>query len=131
MENSAEFYYEKLKGTANPGPILAAMLCSLYDAEVTRSDIIICNKLIKTFGRFTTFFSILDMVGSCPDKPQEVYPYLFTICKRKFEAAHFDSTIQSYESLDSFIKGLGREIENLNRKKLKPPSAKGLGNDTE
>jgi len=130
MENTVEFYYEKLKTTTNPGPILAAMLCSLYDIEVTRSEIMLCNRLIKTFGRFNTFFSIVDMVGSCPEKPTEMFPYLYTICKRKFEQAHSGTMVPSQESLDAFIKNLSKEIEANSRKKLKPPLPEGLDNDT-
>ena len=131
MENSSEYFYEKLKGNEKPGTILAAMLCSYYDIEVTKSEIILCNKLIRIFGRFTTYFSILDMVGSQPEKPEEMYSYLYTICKRRFESVHSDSTIQSHESLLPYLKSLTKEIEAMNSDSLNPPSSEGLDNDSE
>lgn len=126
MENSAEFFYEKLKSDSNPGAILASFYCSLYDIPVSKSEIIMCNRLIKVFGRFTLFFSILDMSGSYPDKPDNTYPLLYTICKRKFESAHGASVIQSREPLDSFINSITKDINRQKKSKIKIPSSKGL-----
>lgn len=126
MENTSEFYYEKLKSSTNPGPILASLLCILYDKEVSRSEVIMCNKLVKVFGRFTTFFSIIDMAGSYPDYPENPYPLLYTICKRKFEAVHNGVTTQARESLDGYIANIEREIEKMKKQKLRIPSSKGL-----
>lgn len=126
MENSTEFYYEKLKSDNNPGAILAAFYSSLYDIQTTKSEIMMCNRLIKIFGRFTVFFSILDMAGTYPNRPEVVYPLLYTICKRKFESAHGDSIIQARESLDSFINNMNKEISKQRKSKIKPPSSKGL-----
>lgn len=128
MENSSEFYYEKLKSADNPGVILASFYCGLYDLKVSRSEIIMFNKLVKTFSRFTVFFAVLDMVGSKPEKLDHPYGYLYEICKRRFETTHIDSTLQARESLDKEIKKIDEEIEKLekNRKKLKIPSSEGL-----
>lgn len=129
MENSAEFYYEKLKDSINPGTVLASLYCTLYSRDVSRSEIIMFNKLLKIFGRFTIFFSILDMVGSKPSGVESPYGYLYEICKRKFEAAHGDSSLQARESLDGYIKNLDKEIKNLSNQHLNIPSSKGLEPD--
>lgn len=126
MENSAEFYYEKLKNDEKPGNILAAMYSSLYGIPITRSEIIMCNRLISVFGRFTVFFSILDMTGTYPQQPENPYPLLYTICKRRFEGAHVDSIIQSRENLGAFITKLDKDIQQLKKSKIKFPSSKGL-----
>jgi len=128
MENSSEFYYEKLRKADNPGVILASFYCVLYDIEVTRSEVIMMNKLVKTFGRFVVYFSILDMVGSKPSQLDTPYPYLFEICKRRFEITHLDSTIQARESLDKYLANIDEEMEKMlkNKKKVKIPSSKGL-----
>lgn len=129
MENTAEFYYEKLKTATDPGRILSALFSSLYSVETTRTIIIMCNKLIKVFGRFTLFFAILDMAGSYPDLTDNPYPLLYTICKRKFEAAHGDVFLQSHESLDSFLSSIDKEllqIQKKNKKKIDVPSSEGL-----
>lgn len=126
MENTSEFYYEKLKNSTNPGSVLAGLYCSLYEFIPTKSEIIMMNRLVKVFGRFTLFFSILDMAGSYPDKVESPYPLLYTICKRKFEQAHGDSLFQSHESLDKFIGNVEKEIQGLKKMKLKIPSSEGF-----
>ena len=129
MENSAEFYYEKLKTSLSPGAVISALYCTSYGVEVGRSEIIMFNRLIKMFGRFTVFFAVIDMLGSLQDKPDEPYPYIYTICKRKFEAAHGEATTQAREPLDRFINDLDKQIEKAKSKKLKIPSTKGLEPD--
>ncbi len=128
MENSAEYYYEKLKSDDRPGAVLASLYCSLYNTEVTRSEIIVCNKLVKVFGRFTVYFAILDMVGSKPDALESPYAYLYEICKRRFENMHIDATVQAREDLSKYIARIDEEIQELekNRKKIKIPSSEGL-----
>lgn len=126
MENRSEYYYEKLKNSNNPGVVLATYYCSLYEIEVTRAEIIMCNRLLKTFGRFIAFSSITSVYGSHPTQVENPFPLLFKICQNKFEAIHQDSVIQSRESLDSYIKALDKDIERLHKKKLKIPSSEGL-----
>jgi hypothetical protein len=129
MENSADFYYEKLTKSLTPGSVVAALYCSTYSKEVGRSEIIMFNKLIKMFGRNIVFFSVIDMAGSMPEPPDEPYPYIYAICKRRFELAHGESTTQSREPLDKFINDINRQIEKVKSKKLKIPSTKGLEPD--
>jgi hypothetical protein len=129
MENTSEYYYEKLKTDERPGNVLASLYCSLYDKDITRSEIILCNRLVKVFGRFTVFFSIMDMVGSYPNGTDNPYPLLYTICNRKFQSAHGDSTIQSRTSLDSYIETMEKEAEKVKKQKIKIPSSEGLAKD--
>lgn len=128
MENSAEFYYERLKKEDNPGVILAAFYCSLYDTKVTRSEIIMFNKLVKTYSRFMVFFSILDVSGSYPEQPDKPYALFSAICKKRFELTHLDSTLQSRENLDKYLSKIDEEINQIkkSRKKLRIPSSEGL-----
>jgi hypothetical protein len=128
MENSSEYYYEKLKNSISPGLVLAAMYGVLYDFQQGRSEIIMMNKLIKIFGRFTVFFSILDMVGTYPDKQENVYPLLYTICKKKFENAHSSILTQSSQPLDKYLKNIDKTLDSLSKKKVKIPSPEGLEN---
>ena len=121
LENSSEYYFEKLKSSTNPGAILSAMYCTLYDKEPSRADIIMCNRLIKVFGRFTTFFSIIDMAGSYPELPTNPYPLLYTICKRRFEVSHIDSNINARESLEGYISDMQKEIEKVKKQKITIP----------
>ena len=129
MENISDLYYEKLKTTTNPGVVLASFYCTLYDTEATRSEIIMFNKLLKVFGRFTVFSSIMAVAGSYPEKQDNVYPLIYTICKRKFEAEHDGLVIQARESLTRYINSMQKSAEIASRQKLKIPSSEGLDKD--
>jgi hypothetical protein len=130
MENSVEFFYEKLKDTKDPGPILVSLFSTLYSIpEISqRSILILCRKLVKIFGRFTVFFAIVDMAGTYPEFERlgNIYPLVFTICKRRFEMAHIDSMMQSYESLEGYVKEINKLAEKAMRSKKEPPSNEGL-----
>jgi hypothetical protein len=119
MENSAEFYYEKLKDSTNPGTVLATFFCKLYEKAVTRSEIIMFNKLITVFGKYTAFFCILDAYGSYPELTGNPYPLLYTICKKKFESAHNVIFVQSHESLNSYVGTIDKELATLSKSKKK------------
>ena len=129
MENSTEFYYEKLKGSISPGAVVAALYCSAYSIEVGRSEILMFNKLIKFFGRFTVFFSVIDMIGSMEHRPDHPFPYIYTICKRRFEETHGEGSSHVREPLDKYIKDLDKEIQKAKSRKLRIPSTKGLEPD--
>lgn len=127
MENASEYYYERLKNDNKPGVVLANLYCNLYKIKTTRSEIMMFNKLLQTFGRYTVFFSVLDAFGSYPDQADDPYPLIYAICKSRFEKAHNnDFSSPSRESLDRIIKGIDKEIEELKGKKIKIPSSEGL-----
>lgn len=124
MENQAEFYYEKLKSQLNPGQVLL----EFYKEVTGRTDglgIILVNKLIKMFGRFTTYFAIMELAKY--DKLQgNVFPLLLTICKNRFEKANDIIFSASHESLDKYLRELDKEREKAMKSKGKIPSSEGL-----
>lgn len=126
MENSSDHFYKKLGETETPGRILAAMYCSYYDIQVTKKEVIMCNKLVGFFGRTIVFFSILRMVGSYPEVPENPYPLLYAICNRRFEESHIGDTVQSRESLGNYIADIDRQLEKIKKQKPKIPPAEGL-----
>lgn len=87
------------------------------------------NKLIKMFGRFTVFFAVIDLLGTKQEPPEEPYAYIYSICKRKFEAAHGEATTQAREPLDKYISDIDRQIKQAKSKKLRIPDTKGLEPD--
>lgn len=127
-ENTVEFYYEKLKDCKNPGPILASHFADLYGVPVNKSIIILCNQLIKTFGRFTVFFAFIDLHGSYPDLDlnQNVRPLIYRICSRKFESAHGDLFVQAHTPLDSYLSSIDKELKAIKKRKFKLPTSEGL-----
>jgi len=129
MENQAEFYYEKLKSQANPGLVLLEFFREMTGLEGGRSEIIMINRLIKLFGRFTVYFSIMDL--SKNDKLSasgNLYSLLYTICRSRFEKIHSDTFSPAYESLERVIGLIEKEAEKVRKAsaKMKVPSSEGL-----
>ena len=126
MENSSDYFYKKLGETETPGRVLAAMYCSHYDIPVSKREVIMCNKLVGTFGRTIVFFSILRMVGTYQEQPENPYPLLYAICNKRFEDTHIGDTIQSRESLKGYIEDIDKQLEKIKKQKPKIPPAEGL-----
>jgi hypothetical protein len=128
MENLAEFYYEKLKSQANPGQVLLEFFREITGLPAGRSEIIMINKLIKIFGRFTVYFAIMDL--SKNDRLEgNLYPYLFTICRSRFERANDTTFSISHEPLDNLLRSLDKEREVARKSKGKIPSSDDLGKE--
>ena len=128
MENQAEFYYEKLKSNANQGQVLLEFFREMTGLDGGRASIIMINKLIKLFGRFTVYFAIMDL--SKNDKLENgvnLYPLLYTICRNRFERIQNDAVLTvSHESLEKYLKELDKERETAKRSKGKIPDSEGL-----
>lgn len=66
MESLAEHYYQKIKESTNPAPILVAMYKDLFDIDKIDSNVYaIFSKLVKIYGSELIYFSLLD----CTDVP--------------------------------------------------------------
>ena len=127
MEASSEYYYKQLAKVDNPGVIIAEFYCNFYGITKTRSEIMMFNRLLKVFSRFTVFSAVMDLIGSKHERMQDPYPYLFEICQRRFELAHLDSSLQARESLTKYLANIDEQLEELkkNKKKLKIPMLEG------
>lgn len=126
MENQAEFYYEKLKNSPSPGTVLCEFYTEITNKEYGRSEIIMINKLVKVFGRFTVYFAIMDLSHIVDKMGNNVYGFLYSSCKRRFERSHIDSTVSAYESLSREVTSMSKEIERIGKIKKKFPSSEGL-----
>lgn len=125
MENQAEFYYEKLKATTNSGQVLLEFFREMTNKDAGRSEIILINRLVKMFGRFTVYFAIMDL--SKYDKLEgNLYPLLYTICKSRFEKIHDETFSQAHESLDKFLRDVAKEREKVQRSRGKLPTSDDL-----
>ncbi len=129
MENQAEFFYEKLKNQANPGLVLIEFYAEVTKLPTGRSEIIMINRLIKLFGRFTVYFAIMDLVRYDGKLTGQVFPLLYTICRSRFERAHDTVFSASHESLDKQLNQLEKELEKSKKAKGKFPSPEGLDLD--
>lgn len=124
MENQAEFYYEKLNSKVPPGQVLM----EYYRETTGRQDglgIIMVNKLIKMYGRFTTFFAIQDL-AKYDNLEGNVFPLLLTICKNRFERANNTTFSLAHQPLDKYLKDLDKQREAARKSKGKILSPDGL-----
>ena len=127
MENEAEFYYEKLKAATDSGKVLREFFRAMTGKDTGRTEIIMINRLIKMFGRFTVYFGIMDLSRYPTEKLiGDLYPLLYTICKSRFEKIHTETFSVSHESLDKYLKEIQKEREKAQRSKGKLPSSEGL-----
>jgi hypothetical protein len=120
MENLAEYYFEKLPQDTNPGLLLAKFFCQSMETTVTKSEIIMFNRLIKLYGRTIPYFAILD-VNSMPEvKLDNPFPLLSYFCKKRIEQKNPEVYNGAYTNLDSKIEKLiGQISAQEGRKKLK------------
>ena len=125
-ENLSDLYYERLSSTTNPGTVLARFMGELIDRPINKSHIIMMNKMVKNYGRFLVFFSILDL-SDVRDLGENIYPLMSAICKRRFEKAHVSSVIVQYNKLDREITKLDEEAAKVRKSKIKFPSSDDLG----
>lgn len=124
MENQAEFYYEKLKESTNVGRDLLEFFTIMTGKDF---GIIMMNKLVKIFGRFTVYFAIMDLSKYQSDQLNgNLYPLLYAICKGRFERIHSNAFSAQYESLNKLVKELGKEREKARKSKGKVPTSEGL-----
>ena len=113
-EALADIYYEKLKDADNPGLTLARFFCELNDREVDREKVILFNRLLKLFGRYTVYFAIMDLYGySDANIDGNIYGLLSYYCKSRLEKESKNSS-QS-ENLDDFLS----EVEKQKRAQKK------------
>ena len=125
LENIAELYYERLNNTTSVGSVLTRFMCELIDREPSKSYVIQLNRLVKIFGRFNVYFSIIDM-SNVRDLGDNFYPLLYTICRNRFEKSHSGDTVVQFTSLSKEINEIEKGIERTKKAKLNPPSGDDL-----
>lgn len=127
MENQAEFFYEKLRISTNPGQVLLEFYRDIINENAGRSEIIMINRLVKLFGRFTVYFAIMDLSKyDSKDLTGNLFPLVYTICRSRFERVHNVSMDVSQEPLDKMLKELDKEREKARRSRGKVPTSEGL-----
>ena len=107
-EALADIYYSKLKDADNPGLTLARFFCELNDKTIDKDRVILFNRLLKLFGRYTIYFSIMDLFGyEKADLNGNLYGLLMYYCKNRIEKESKNS-LQS-ENLDDFISDIEKQ----------------------
>ena len=120
MENIAEYYFEQLHNSTSPGVVLAKLFCQLFDKEINKSDFVTFGRLVKLYGRFITYFAILDFYGVPDANALDPLPLLYFFCKKRLEQKNPEVYNGAYKNLDSKITKLEEEIRKQTEKnKLK------------
>lgn len=119
MENLADLYYEKLSTSTNAGLTLAQFYCELFSITITKAEVILFNRLLKLFGRYTVYFAILDLYGYEEANLDNVYGLLSYYCKKRVEAKNGPVLTQDpYVNLNSRIEKIGKQIESQKKTKI-------------
>jgi hypothetical protein len=121
-ENVAEFYYEKLKDTTTPGKLLMKFYRDLLEKPVGVPEIILFNKLVKIFGKYTVFFSVLDLVNV--ETITSLYGILFSICKDRLEKLNIVDTSASSVNLNKLVANFQKDADEMNQAKLEKVAEK-------
>lgn len=119
-ENLADYYYEKVTNSTNPGSVLAQFYGNVFDREISRKEIIMFNRLLKLYGRFVVYFTILDMTTVKELKLDEPYGLLSYFARKRLDQKYGIVMIES-QNLDKLASGLEDKIEKQKRVKIKIP----------
>lgn len=127
MENIVEKYYNDLGTTTNAGLLLARFYGELTSKVIGKAEVILFNRLIRVFGRFTVFFSILDYSSKRELlATEDLYPYLYAICRDRFEKQNEVSYSSSTTNLNKVAENIEKEINKMNKHKIKIPDSSVL-----
>lgn len=120
MENLAEYYFELLPQDTNPGLLLAKFFCQSMEIDISKSEVIMFNRLVRLYGRTIPFFAILDVNGMNNVNLDAPFPLLGYFCKKRIEQKNPEVYNGAYVNLDNKIEKLGEQIiAQEGRKKLK------------
>lgn len=116
MENIASHYFQQLQTSKNPTAVLVALLVAIFDIIPEGRHYSAVGKLVKLYGRYTVFFSILDLAKiENLDLNSSLYPLLAKICQKRFERSIEQDDYPAYQSLDGFISQMKKLLEEKNK----------------
>jgi len=116
-ENIAETYLDRLKDETNPGALLARFYAELYSQPYNPQLIILINRLIKVYGRETTFYSILSIENMKDLDHSNIYPLLRYMCNKRLESK--SKPTNELVDLTGYIQTVKIKSEKVRAKKMK------------
>jgi hypothetical protein len=119
-ENSADLYYERLSNSTNPGLVLAQFFGNVFDRTISRSEVILFNRLLKIYGRFIVYFTILDMSSMSELNFDNLYPLLSYFAKKRLDQKYGIIMVES-QNLDKLANTYEKAIEKQKKTKLSIP----------
>lgn len=119
-ENLADLYYEKLSDSGNPGVTLAQFYGSVFGLDVSKKEVIMFNRLLKIYGRFLVYFSILDMTTVRDLNTENPFGLLSFFARKRLDQKYGIIMIES-QNLDRTATTLESKIEKQRKMKLNIP----------
>lgn len=120
-ENSAEFYYEKLVNSTNPGLVLAQFFGNVFNRQISRTDVILFNRLLKIYGRFVVYFTILDLTSMTDlDFSKDLYGIFSYFAKKRLDQKYGIVMVESND-LNKVALSWGKAIEKQKKEKINIP----------
>jgi len=112
---SAEKYFNLLETEEDSGKILTRFYCGLFNVPFTTDLKIAMNNNIKVFGKYITYFSIIDIFGMISrlenrNKPDALLSYF---CKKRFEKETHPDNSPPYENLTGKIEEIEKKIKEI------------------
>ena len=122
MENIADYYYNLLSDTTHPGTDLAKMYSDIFNIKLETKHYKLFNKLVRMYGRFNTFFAILQVAEmETVNHEKYLFPLFASIIKKRYEKRAGMANIESVDRAESTIRKLEREIKKIKKQTLNIP----------
>jgi len=118
IEDLGNTYIEKVETADNPGSILTKFYSELFDMPYDVRMIGQFNKLVKLYGRFTVFLSLMDMYEIPELNHQRIFSLITYLCKKRFNmensasASDMQDVIKEHEKRIRENKKTKLEIRN-------------------
>ncbi len=119
MENAAELFYEQLSTTTNPALVLSRFYGTVFEREYGRPEVIMFNRLLKLYSKFTIYFSILDMTSMDNINFEAgTFGLLSYFCKKRIEQKFGNASANSLVNLEKDIDRLLKNIDTMKNRHL-------------
>lgn len=114
MENIADYYYDQLETSTNPGVLLAGMYSKIFDIKLEAKHYMMFNKLVRLYDRFLVFNAILVMAGiENVNHEKSLFPLFTEIISRKYGKRVDKSNIESKNNGIKIINDMEKKIKEL------------------
>lgn len=119
MDSLADAFYSKLEDSENPGNTLANFYSAVFNVPIGVQDIVMFNRLVSIYGKYSVFFSILDLFSfsDANIENNNVHGIISYYCKKRLERQ--DKSAAHYDDLEPLLEEMKKKIEKRREHPLK------------